>query len=222
MAVPSGPGAAGDLHVVAAHEAARRIGLVELLAQDAAGDRPLVAVESLLEAPLHEAEDVEHQVLSDEAAAVREAIRKPARLRVQQDARRADAVARHDYDLGALAALVAVLVVVDDAVREAPLVERDLAHATPGAQLDAALHRLRPVGDVGARLAALGAAAEAGAEVAAAISVFVGLGDDRAVRRPPVPAELVVAPRQRLADEAHRDRRQRRILRRVHGIARDA
>ena len=69
-----GPEAAHDLERVSAHEAARAVGLVELLAHDAAARRPLVAVEGLVEDAGHHRVRVEHQVLADEPAAVGEAV----------------------------------------------------------------------------------------------------------------------------------------------------
>src|SRR3546814_18329529 len=76
--------------------------------------------------------------------------------------------------------------------------------------------RLRPVGDVGAALGPLRAAGHAWVEVQAAVATLIGLRQDGAVRRPPVPAEPVEAARHHLAGAPDRQRRQGRLLRRVH------
>ncbi len=118
--------------------------------------------------------------------------------------------------------LIAVFVDVAGTIREAAFIERDLAHAAVGSQLDALAHGRGPVGDVGAALRALRAADEAGPEVDASCAAPVFLGRNRAVRRPPVPAEFVEALRERFTELAERDRRQRRLLGRIGGIAREA
>ena len=80
------------------------------------------------------------------------------------------------------------------------LVGGDLAHPAARAQLDAGADRRRPIGDVGAGLGALRAARRAMAEIDAVRAAFVIRRGDRAVRRPPVPAELVHAARERVPD----------------------
>src|SRR5207245_8852606 len=52
----------GHLERIAAHEAAREIGLVELLADDAAADRAAVAAERAVEDAAHHRVRMEHQV----------------------------------------------------------------------------------------------------------------------------------------------------------------
>ena len=147
---------------------------------------------------------------------------KLSRDRVQHQPRRADAVAGDDDDFGRLEMLLAFAVVVDDAGRHAVLVERDLADAAERAQLDAGADRMRPIGDVGRGLGALRAARRAVAEIdAAAAAVIVGRGDRR-VGRPPVPAELVHRLAEARAGLAERQRRHRRLFRRIGGIARKA
>ena len=107
-------GAAAELDAVAANEAARDIRVIELLAPETCRRRA-VGVSQFL----HEAVDlrigVEHQVLANQPGRIRKPVREPARDRVQQQPRRADAVAGDDDDLGRLELLDALLVVVDDA-----------------------------------------------------------------------------------------------------------
>src|SRR4030095_15033069 len=119
---------AGDLHVVAPHETPRTIRFVKLLAQDAASMRSFVTVQPLIETTWYETERMEHEVLAHQPAAVGEAVGKPCRRGVQQNARGADAVARQDDHLSTLKAFLAVFVVINDTVRETSFVQRDLAH----------------------------------------------------------------------------------------------
>ena len=79
---------------------------------------------------------------------------------------------------------------------------------------------MRPIGDVGGGLGALRAARRAVAEVDAAPAALVVGGGDGRVGRPPVPAELVHRLAEPRARFAQRQRRHRRLLRRIGGIAR--
>src|SRR5205814_4498544 len=135
-------------------------------------------------------------------APVREPVREVLRARVEKEPRRADAVARDDDDLGLPAPLGAVGVVVHDAIRHAVVADRDLAHPAAGLELHAAADRGRPVRDVRARLRALRAADETRPGIDARRPALVLARRDRAVRRPPVPAELVEALRERRAELA--------------------
>ena len=117
-----------------------------------------MAVETLLEQPLDEPDRMEHEVLADEAARVGEAVREGGRGGVQQNARCADAVAGEHHHFRALMVLLAVFVVVPDAVRHALSVHRDFAYAATGPKFNAATQGDGPVGDVRARLRALRAA----------------------------------------------------------------
>ena len=128
-------------------------------------------------------------------------------------------VAGEDDDLGRLELLDAIGVVIDHARRHAVFVGGDLAHPAARAQLDAGADGGGPVGDVGARLRALRAARGAMAEIDALRAAFVIHRGDRAVRRPPVPAELVQPARQRRTGLAQRQRRHHRFVRRIGGIA---
>src|SRR6185503_20524170 len=112
-------------------------------------------------------------------------------------------------DVRPLAALGAVFVVVDDAVRHAVRAHGDLAHAAARREPHAVAHRDRPVRDVRARLGALRATEQTRARVDAGGAALVLDGRDGAVGWPPVPPELVEALGQRLAELAERDRWQR-------------
>ena len=141
---------------------------------------------------------------------------------VQQQTRRADPVAGEDDDLCRLELLDAVDVIVNHAHRHAVFAGGDLAHAAVGPKLDSGADGMWPVGDVGARLRSLGAGRRAVAEIDARGSTVVFGGCDRAVGRPPVPAELVHRLRDLGAGLAQRQRGHRRLVRRVGGIARKA
>ena len=212
-----------DLERVPAHEAAREIRLVELLADDAAADGAPVAAEGLVEDAAHHRVGMEHEVPPDEPTAVGEPVGEPRRARVQQEPRRADAVGGQDDRARLLLAHAPVAVVVEDAVGAPVRAERDLAHAGPRHEARAGGERLRPVGDVGARLGAGRAAEVARAAVDAGAAAVVVAREDRAVRRPPVPAEAVEPAGDGDAERVERDRRRLpRRLRRIGGIAGDA
>ena len=106
------PGAAAELNAVAAHKPAREIGIVKLLAPQAGRGRP-VAVGRLLDVTVDLRIGVEHQILADQPAGIRQPVGKAARCRIQQQPRRTDAVAGDDHDLRCLKLLAAVLVVID-------------------------------------------------------------------------------------------------------------
>ncbi len=162
---------------------------------------------------------MKHQVLADQPAGIGKPVRKTPRGRIQQQPRRADAVAGDDDDFGGLELLDAILVIVHDAAGHAVLIGRDLAHPAMRAQLDACAQRHRPVGDVRARLRALRATRRAVAEIDAARPPLIIDGRNRGIGRPPVPAELVHGLREPRAGTAERLRRHRRIRRRRAGIA---
>src|SRR5438093_785721 len=77
--------------------------------------------------------------------------------------------------------------------RTALLVDRDLADAAAGAQIDAQLERERPVRHVGARARRdwAGEVARTAQVARLAVRAAVRLGHERAVGDPPVPAELL-------------------------------
>ncbi len=216
-----GAPAPAELVGVAAHEAPAAIRLIELLAPDA-DVGPAVAVDRRIEDALDRRVGMEHQVPADLPARVGEAVRKPRRDRVEQDPRGTDTVAGENDHLGRLEMLDAVGVVVDRAARHASIVGRDLAHAAPGAQFDPLSDRLRPVGDVGARLGALRAPGDAVAEIDAPGPPFVVPRRHCAVRGPPVPAERVHRTAPHRARLAQRQRRHDRVLGRVGGIPRQS
>ena len=162
---------------------------------------------------------VQHQVLADQAAGIGQPVGKPRRCRIEQQARRADAVAGHDDHLGRLKSLHPVGVVVDRAGGHAVFVGGDLAHPAARAQFDTGADGMRPVGDVGARLRALGAAGRAMTEIDARRPPVILGRRDRGVRRPPVPAQLVHRLGVTGAGLAQRQRRHRRLPRRIGRIA---
>ena len=162
---------------------------------------------------------MEHQVLAHEPAGIGQPVGEATGGGVQQQPRRADAVAGEDDDLRRLELLDAVDVIINHAGRHAVFAGGDLAHATVGPELDSGADGMRPVGDVGARLRALGAGRRAVAEIDAGRAAVVFGGCDRAVGRPPVPAELVHRLCDLGAGLAQRQRGHRWLVRRVGGIA---
>ena len=128
------------------------------------------------------------------------------RRRVEQQSRRANSIASHDYRSGPLPLDLAILVVVDDAVRESVAAKRDLLDAAPRLQLRAAGDGLGPVGHVRAGLGLPVAADVARATVVARRAPVVSLGQNRAIRRPPVPAQPVETAGYRLSRLAEGDR----------------
>src|SRR5438874_13639819 len=98
-------------------------------------------------------------------------------------------------------------VIVNGAGRHSLFVSGDLAYPAARAQLDPRAQRMRPEGDVDARLRALGAPRRAMAEIdALAAPVIFGFryGD---VGRPPMPTELVHRSRVPSAGLPQRHRR---------------
>ena len=162
---------------------------------------------------------MKHQVLADQPAGIGQPVGKPPRCRIEQQARRAHPVAGHDDHLGRLEPLHTVGVVIDHAGRHAVLVGGDLPHPAARAQFHPGADRMRPIGDVGARLGALRAGRRAMAEIdARRPPVVLGRGD-RCVRRPPVPAKLVHRVPEPCTALAQRQRRHGRLLRRIGRIA---
>jgi hypothetical protein len=84
---------------------------------------------------------MEHQVLADQAAGIGQPVGKARRRRIQQQPRRADAVAGDDDDLGRLEVLDPVGVVIDHAGGHAVFVGGDLAHPAARAQFHAGADR---------------------------------------------------------------------------------
>jgi len=169
----------------------------------------VIAVERLVDIAVGESKRVEHQVLADEPARIGDTVGELARLGVQHQARRADAVTGHDHHLGRLEVFPAFGVVVDRARGHAVGADHDLAHPGARPQFDAGADRRRPVGDVGAGLGALGTARRAVAQIYARRAAIVLHRGDGRIGRPPVPAELVQRPAEALAGLAERQRRHR-------------
>src|SRR5262249_56252458 len=116
----------------------------------------------------------------------------------------ADAVARQHDAARLLLVDPALGVVVDDAVRSPVGPKCDLAHASARDEPCAAGQGLGPVRDVGAGLGTDRATPVARSTVVARAPAVVGTRDDRAVRRPPVPAEPIEPAGHGLAQLADR------------------
>ena len=211
-------GAAGELQRIAAHEVACRIGLVELLAPQHR-HRRAVAVHLLIDIAAHLRPGMQHQVPADLAAGIGQPVGKPAGGGVQQQARRADAVAGQDHHFRRLEPFHTIGIVVDRAGGHAVFVGGDLPHPAARAQFHAGANRLRPVGDIDAGLGALRAARRAVTEVDARRAPVILGGGNGGVGRPPVPAQLVHRPRVAHAGAAERQWRHRRLVGRIGGIA---
>ena len=112
-------------------------------------------------------------------------------------------------------------VIVDRAGRHAVRAGGDFAHPAARLQLHPGADRLRPIGDVGARLGALGAAGGAVAEMDAARPPAMRRTRHRGEGGPPVPAQSVHRPRIEPAGAPKRQRRQRRPMRRKRRVPRE-
>ena len=129
------------------------------------------------------------------------------RAGVEQQTRRANAIAGQDHQAGLLLVHLAVGVVIDHAVGKAILAHGDLPHPRAGFEYCPVCQGLRPVGHVGAGLGPPRAANIARAAVVAGLAAVVGTRQNSAVRRPPVPAELLKASDHGVAKRAKRNRR---------------
>ena len=135
---------------VAADEPAPAIGLVELLAEERiAGER--LGLERLVEDAFDEPARMVHEVLADVAGGIREAVGKPFRLRREQQARRADAVAADDDHARELLLQVAAAIEVEHARsparRRRRVISFTRAHVVsraPGLRAPSASRRRRP------------------------------------------------------------------------------
>ena len=132
-----------------------------------------------------------HQVLADQPRRIRQAIRKPIRLRHEQQAWRADPVAADDDDLGALLNLPTISVDVDGASRKTFIIDQDLTDARAGDELCAVSQGVWPMRMVCGGLGLFGATGQAGAAPDAGIASVIVFGRDRIRARPPVPSQLV-------------------------------
>ena len=186
------------LQVVAADEAPAGVGLVELLAQHGAAPWPAVfRAQPLVEHPDHHPGRVMHQVLSDQAGAVGEAVGEQAGGGVEKQPGSADAVAGHHHGLGFLLQKVPVGVVIQHARGPAGIVDQNLPHPGVGLEPGAQLERLRPEDKIGAGQ---------GTQITAGIGLPPIVGDRGygGIRSPPVPAQLVEPLGQQLAAGAYR------------------
>ena len=147
-------------------------------------------------------------------------IREGGRPGVEHEPRGAHAVTGQHDRSRLLLLQVAVGVVVENAVRQPVLAHRYLSDAAVRLQLRSHRQRLGPVGDVGRGLGAARAADVAGAAVVAGGATVVGRGENRRVRRPPVPAQLIEPHDHRLPHRVQRDRWSLTLrLGRISGIA---
>ena len=162
---------------------------------------------------------MEHEVLADESAAVRESVGEQVRLRVEQQSGGADAVAREDDDLRGDLPLDTVGIVVDRAAGHAVFAHGDLADAASGPEFHSGANSVRPIGDVSAGFCALCAASRAGAEIDALVPSVVWLAGDRTVGRPPVPTHRVESFGELRAGPAQGQGRHDRGLRRIGRIS---
>src|SRR5262249_52875388 len=174
---------------------------------DGAAERSAMAIERSIERAAYQGVRMEHQIGPDETVRVREAVGKSGRARIEQKTRRADPVRREHDRTRLLLHQSPVAIVVERAVGETVGADRDLADTSTRRERRAGGDRLGPVGAVGPRLGAGGTPELAGAAVDAGPPAVVVRGQDRAVRRPPVPAEPIEAARDRGAERVERDRR---------------
>ncbi len=146
-----------------------------------AGDHAFVVVERVLEQAARVRTVADHEVLADDAARVREAVREARRLRQQQQTRGLGPVGRQHDDLRLLEVLALVGVEVSRTGDAAARVDRDLAHVAPGPNFAiAARHRERQHRDRRARARAhVTAEARAHSAVHARGPAHVGARDDR-------------------------------------------
>ena len=105
-----------------AHEAARGVGLVELQRVQVLAPHAVRAAEVFVEQADDRAEGMHHQPAADEAGRVRQAARKLAAGREQQQPRRADAAGGEDRDVGRLKMLGAAAIDVRRAGHQAAAV----------------------------------------------------------------------------------------------------
>ena len=141
-----------------------------------------------------------HQVAAHLPAAVGQAVGEQGAGGVEQQPRRADAVAGQHHDFGVLGLQVAVAVVVGGAGGAAGVVHQNLADAGVGNQAGALFEGLGPKDDVAA-----GGRAQVFADIGGAS--VPGGGADGVVRRPPVPAQFVEGLAQEFAAPADGQRR---------------
>ena len=163
---------------------------------------------------------MQHQVLADQAAGIGQPVGEARRRRIQQQARRADAVAGEDHHLGRLETVPRRR--HRNRSRRRPCRARSSVISRTrqrGAQFHPGADRVRPVGDVGARLRPLRAAGRAMAEIDALRPALIFGRGDGDVGRPPVPAQLVHRLGIARAGLAQRHRRHRRVARRIGRIA---
>ena len=202
-----GAGDAAEAPLGAAHEPARRVGLVELVGDDLRPGVPHPRRQRLVERARDRRERMHHEPAADEPGAV-------GQPREQQQPRRADPVRREHDDRRVHDVRPAVAVDVLHAARAPARVDDDPRGPGPGPQVRAARDRPPPVRQVGRGLRARGAALQARAPLHACRR------GDRVRPRPPVPAEVVVRAGHQPPATPDRQRRMRERGRgRQRGVA---
>ena len=174
----------------------------------------------LIEIPENTGVGMEHQVLPDLTRRIGDTVGKTFRLGIQHDPRCADAVARHDHNLGRLKNFAPPAVVVNRARRHAIGADRNLPHAAQSPQFHPGPDRLWPVRDIRAGLRPLRATGRAMTEVDAFRPPLVILRGDGAVGRPPMVAQFVQPAPEHRTGGAQGQRRHHRLFRRIGRIAR--
>ena len=124
---------------------------------------------------------MEHQVLADESAIVGEAIWKQAGPGIQEQSRRADAVARHLYDACLLPLQASIRVIVDHSIGKSIHPEGYFPDSGVGLKYRSLCYRLGPIGNIGAGLGSQRASDFAWAAVVTRGSSVIWPSQNRAV-----------------------------------------
>ena len=167
----TGPVPRANCKRVAAHEATRRVGLVELLAPNHQSSAPRAPSTVSSTYPATCGQGCSIRFLPTSPLELARPFGNRRRRRVQQQTWRADTVAGEDHHLRRLELLIAVRVVVDRARRHAVFIGGDLTHPAARSQFHAGPDRKRPVGDVSAGLGTLSAAGRAVPDIDARLRV---------------------------------------------------
>ena len=128
--VVSETSAARDLHVVTPHESSRQVCFIKLFAQNTTTLRAFVTVQSFVKNALDIPHRMKHQVFTNHATSVCQAIGKLFRRGVQQYSGCADTIAGHDDDLCLLVTFVAFFIVVDHPISHTIFAKGDLTDST--------------------------------------------------------------------------------------------
>ena len=141
-----------------------------------------------------------HQAFAHQPTAVRQSLREPGRLGIEQQAGRADAVAGHYHHSCPLFLQIALGIIVESAAGPAVPVRKNFPHPAMGFQLRPPAQSLGPIDDVGT-----GQRSDRTAHIRLPpVILHRGYG---IVRGPPVPAQPVKTLGQQLAAHANGQRR---------------